>query len=127
MRSLDLSGTFETQGDSTLLNLKLKAQNMPVKDIESVLPAAGIALPNGASLQQGTANANLNASGPVDKLVTTGNVGLFNAVLAGFDLGSKLSALSAFTGVKPGNGTTSIQKLTSNLRAAPEGTSSLRC
>ncbi len=28
-----LAGTFETQGDSTRLNLKLNAQNMPVKDL----------------------------------------------------------------------------------------------
>jgi len=116
-----LTGTFETQGDSTRLNLKLNAQNMPVKDVQSVLPAAGIVLPKGASLQQGTLNANLNSSGPLDKLVTTGDVGLFNATLTGFDLGSKLSALSAFTGAKSGNGNTSIEKLTSNVRAAPEG------
>ncbi len=116
-----LAGTFETQGDSTHLNLKLNAQNMPVKDLESVLPAAGIVLPKGASLQQGTLNANLNASGPMGKLVTTGDFGLFNAVLTGFDIGSKLNELSTFTGAKGGNGTTSIEKLTSNVRAAPEG------
>jgi AsmA protein len=116
-----LNGTFENQGDSIHLNLKLNAQNMPVKDVESVLPAAGVVLPKGASLQQGTLNASLNASGPLDKLVTTGNVGLFNAVLTGFDLGSQLSALSAFTGAKGGNGNTSIEKLTSDVRAAPEG------
>jgi AsmA protein len=57
----------------------------------------------------------------LDKLVTTGDVGLFNATLTGFDLGSKLSVLSAFSGAKSGNGNTSIEKLTSNLRAAPEG------
>jgi len=116
-----LVGTFESQGDSMHLNLKLNAQNMPVKDLQPALPAAGIVLPKGASLQQGTLNANLNASGPMDKLVTTGDVGLFNAMLTGFDVGSKLSALSAFTGAKSGNGTTSIEKLTSNVRAAPEG------
>jgi AsmA protein len=116
-----VTGTFENHVDSTALNLKLNGQNMPVKDLESVLPAAGITLPKGASLQQGTLNADLNASGPADKLVTTGNVGLFNAVLSGFDVGSKLSELSAFTGAKSGNGNTSIQKLTTNLRAAPEG------
>ncbi len=116
-----LAGTFEKQGDSTLLNLKLNAQNMPVKDLQPVLPAAGVVLPQGTSLQQGTLNANLNASGPMDKLVTTGDFGLFNAVLTGFDLRSKLSALSTFTGAKGGNGTTTIEKLTSNVRAAPEG------
>ncbi|MGA2963140.1 MAG: AsmA family protein [Candidatus Korobacteraceae bacterium] len=116
-----LTGTFENQGDSMRLNLKLNAQNMPVKDLQSDLPAAGIVLPKGASLQQGTVNANLNAAGPADKLVTTGDVGLFNATLTGFDLGAQLSAVSAFTGTKSGNGSTSIEKLTTNLRAAPEG------
>jgi AsmA protein len=89
--------------------------------VQSVLPAAGIVLPKGTSFQQGTLNANLNASGPLDKLVTTGDVGLFNAILTGFDVESKLSALSALSGAKGGNGNTSIEKLTSNLRAAPEG------
>jgi len=117
-----VSGTFQNQLDSIVLNLKLNGENMPAKDVQSVLPALGLSLPNGASLQQGTVNANLASSGPMDKLVTTGNVGVFNAVLAGFDLASKLSALSAFTGMKSGNGSTSIEKLTTNLRNAPEGT-----
>jgi AsmA protein len=116
-----LAGTFENKGDSPRLNLKLTAQNMPVTDLQSVLPAAGIVLPKGAALRQGTLSANLNATGPADKLVTTGDVGLFNATLTGFDLGSKLSALSTFTGAKGEGGNTSIEKLTSNLRAAPEG------
>ena len=53
--------------------------------------------------------------------MTTGNVGLFNAKLAGFDMGSKIAALSAFSGIKGSGGDTSIQKLTSQLRVASEG------
>lgn len=117
-----LAGTFETRGEATAVNLKLNATNMPVKDLETVLPAAGIMLPKGASLEQGTLSTNLVSSGPADKLVTSGDVGLYNAKIAGFDLGSKLSALSALSGSKgSGGGDTVIEKLTSNLHAAPEG------
>src|SRR6202012_208581 len=76
--------------------------------------------PKGPSLQQGTLSTNLNLNGPTDKLVTTGNVGLFGAKLAGFDLGSKLSSISALTGVKTVQDL-SIEKMTSNVRVAPDG------
>jgi AsmA protein len=53
--------------------------------------------------------------------VTNGNVGLFNAKLAGFDMGSKMAAVSAFSGIQTSGRDTSIQKLTTNMRVAPEG------
>ena len=51
---------------------------------------------------------------------TSGNVGLFNAQLAGFDVNSKMSAITKLTGGHGSNDTT-IQKFTSNVRVAPEG------
>ncbi len=96
------------------------AKDMPAKDLEAFLPALGINVPKGASLQAGTLNADLNLNGPINKLVTTGTVGLFNGKLAGFDLGSKMSAISALTGVKTGKDL-DIEKLTTNLRMAPDG------
>ena len=115
-----LSGTFDRRGESTVLDMKLDGQNVPVQALQAALPALGIILPKGSSLQTGTLSTNLNIQGPLDRLVTTGNVGLFNAKLAGFDMGSKIAALSAFSGIK-GSGDTSIQKLTSQLRVASEG------
>jgi AsmA protein len=115
-----LNGTYQTAGEATVLNIKLDGQNMPAKDLESFLPALGINLPKGATLQAGTLNANLNLTGPTNKLVTTGNVGLFGAKLAGFDLGSKMSAISSLTGIKTGKDL-EIEKLTTNLRMAPDG------
>jgi len=93
---------------------------MPAKDLEAFLPALGVNLPKGASIQGGTMNANLTISGPTNKLVTTGNVGLFSAKLGGFDLGAKMAAISALTGVKTGKDL-DIEKLTTNLRMAPNG------
>jgi AsmA protein len=116
----NLSGTYEIPGDEAVLHIKVEGQNMPARDLQAFLPALGINLPTGASLQAGTLSTNLNLAGPTNKLVTTGNVGLFGAKLAGFDLGSKLSAISSLTGVKTGKDL-EIEKMTTGLRMAPEG------
>jgi AsmA protein len=62
----------------------------------------------------------LGIAGPVEKLVITGPIRLANTRLAGFDLGSKLSAISALSGAKTGSDTT-IQNLSTDARVAPEG------
>jgi AsmA protein len=118
--ALNLSGTYEVPAEGAVLHIKVDGQSLPVKDLQAFLPALGVNLPKGASLQQGTLNTTLNLNGPTDKLVTSGNVGLFGAKLAGFDLGSKLSSVSALTGIKTGQDL-SIEKMTTNLRMAPEG------
>jgi AsmA protein len=115
-----LSGTYLSPDDTTVVNMKLDGQNMPASDLQAFLPALGINLPKGASLASGTLSANLNIQGPTNKLITTGNVGLYSAKLAGFDLGSKLSAISALTGAKTGSDLI-IEKLTTNVRMAPDG------
>jgi AsmA protein len=115
-----LSGTFEVPTDGAILHIKVEGKDMPAKDLQAFLPALGIHMPTGASLQAGTLSTNLELAGPTNKVVTTGNVGLYAAKLAGFDLGSKLSAISALTGVKSGSDLV-IEKLTSNLRMAPDG------
>ncbi len=115
-----LNGTYESAGEATVVNIKLDAKDMPAKDLEAFLPALGIHLPQGASLQAGTLSSDLNVTGPTNKLVITGNVGLFNGVLAGFDLGSRTSEISALTGLKTGKDL-AIEKLTTNLRMAPDG------
>jgi hypothetical protein len=93
---------------------------MPVKDLQAFLPALGINIPKGASLTAGMLNSDLEIIGPTNKLVITGNIGLFNGKLAGFDLGSKMSAVTALTGIKTGSDLL-VDKLTSDIRMAPEG------
>jgi AsmA protein len=115
-----LGGTYKTEGEATVVKIKLDAKDMPARDLQAFLPALGINVPKGASLQAGTLNADLNITGPTNRLVTTGNVGLFNGVLAGFDLGSRTTEISALTGLKTGKDL-QIEKLTTNLRMAPDG------
>ena len=115
-----LLGSYQMQGASTLLNMRLNGQGMPVDDLEAMLPAVGVALPSGSSLSGGTLSANLNISGASDKPVITGPLKLTDTKLAGFDLGSKLSSISKFTGGKTGSDT-SIQNLSTALRFAADG------
>jgi AsmA protein len=115
-----VSGTYNNAGESTILNVKLDGQNMPAKDLAAFLPAIGIHLPNGASIESGTLSENLSMAGPSTNLVTSGNAGIFSVKLAGFDLGSKMSSISALTGLKSGKDL-DIEKMTSNLRMTRDG------
>ncbi|HEX8799649.1 MAG TPA: AsmA family protein, partial [Terriglobales bacterium] len=115
-----VSGTFDNKGNTVTLNLKVDGQNLPVTDLEAALPAFGVVLPKGSSLKSGTASTNVTVQGPADKTVTTGNVGLYNAQLAGFDVSSKMATITKFTGGH-GSTDTTIQKFTANVRVAPEG------
>ena len=115
-----LHGTYAAKGEETEVDLKLSSDAMPAKDLEAFLPAIGVNLPKGASLTAGTLSTNLNIKGPTNKLVTDGTIGLFNGKLSGFDLGSKMSAITALTGLKTGKDL-EIEKMTTNVHMAPTG------
>jgi AsmA protein len=115
-----LTGTYQSQGEATILNMKLNADGMPVDDLQTMLPALGIVLPSGSKLQGGTLSVNVGISGPVDKLVIVGPIRLAQTKLAGFNLSSKMSAISALSGSQSGSDT-SIQNLSTDARVAPEG------
>ena len=116
-----LTGTYDAHGTPTTVNLKLNGQGLPVDDLEAMLPAVGVTLPSGSQLKGGTLQTDLTMTGPVDKLVTAGTVRLENSALQGFNLGSKLSSISALSG-KSQQKDTVIQNFSANVRVAPEGT-----
>lgn len=115
-----LSGTYNTAAETTLVQVRMRASDMPASDLQAFLPALDLTLPKGSSLQAGTLNADLQIAGPVNKLVISGNVGMVNARLAGFDLGSKMSAVAALAGFKSAKDL-EIERLTTDLRVAPSG------
>src|SRR2546430_3512234 len=98
---------------------------MPVDDLQAMLPPLGVILPSGSSLQGGPLSDNVGIAGPVDKLVITGPIRLAQTKLAGFNLASKMSAISALSGAQTGQDT-SIQNLSTDAhvgarwRAHPE-------
>jgi AsmA protein len=120
-----LTGTYDTSGTAAKVDMKLNGSGMPVQDLEGILPAVGVTLPSGAALTSGGLNLNLTITGPVDKLVVAGPVDLSNGKLSGFNLKSKLGALSSFTGLGGGGGggsDTEIQKLSATIHFDPSGT-----
>ena len=116
----NLGGTYKSVGEDFVVDMKINGQNLPATDLESFLPALGINLPSGSRLSAGTLNADLHVTGPTNKLVTDGTIGLFNGKLAGFNLGQKMSSVSSLAGLKTGNDL-EIQKFTSNVHMAPTG------
>ena len=115
-----VGGNYAEQGEATVVHLKMTANNMPMQEIQGLLPAFGVTLPAGSSLQGGTVTANLAIDGPLDHLVVTGPLNVANTRLAGFSFASKMSAFAALAGVHGGN-ETDIQTLSSDLRIAPDG------
>jgi AsmA protein len=115
------SGTLGAKGEDIVANLKIQGKNMAVNDVEGLLPALGVVLPSGASLQGGNINMDLKAQGPLDRLVIDGPVSITGTHLSGFNLASKLGALAAFTGGKAGSTDTLIQTFSSALRMSPDG------
>jgi AsmA protein len=116
-----LSGTYDAHGIPTSVNLKLSGPGLPVDSLEAMLPAFGVNLPPGSQLKGGKLTLDFSTVGPVDKLVTVGSVRLENSSLAGFNLGSKLSSISALPGKSLQNNT-KIQNFSANLRVARDGT-----
>ena len=119
-----VTGGYEVASETPTVQMKMNGQAMPISDLEAMLPAIGVTLPSGASLQGGSLDLNLSINGPVDKLVIAGPVNLSNGKLAGFSMKSKLGALSSFTGLGGGGGgsDTDIQKLSADLHQDPSGT-----
>jgi AsmA protein len=114
------SGTLNAKGEDTLANLKIVGKNMAVNDVEGLLPALGVVLPSGSSLQGGNINMDLNATGPLDRLVVDGPIKIEGTHLSGYNLASKLGSIAAFTGNK-GSTDTLIQTFSSAMHVAPEG------
>jgi AsmA protein len=116
-----LTGTYAEEGQSMVLSMKLAGPDMPVPELEGMLPAVGVVLPSGASLQGGTASVELSMNGPADSLITTGSLSVNNTRLVGFDLPKKMSSIEKLAGIKAGPDT-DIQTLSADFRSSPEGT-----
>lgn len=118
--TVNAGGTLEAKGADTIAHMKVQGKDLAVNDVQALLPAFGVVLPSGASLQGGTINMDMAAEGPLDRLVITGPLAINGTHLTGFDLGAKLGGLAALTGIKQSSDTL-IQTVSSALHVAPEG------
>ena len=117
--TVHVNGTYAMTGQQTTLALHLAAPNLPINQVEALLPAVGVRLPSGSSLQGGTLTANLAITGPATAVTISGPVQVDNTRLAGFDLSSKIGGLKPVSGSQGG---TQIQTLRANVNSSPQGT-----
>jgi AsmA protein len=115
-----LAGTYAEHGESMDVKMTLAGSNMVATDLASLLPAFGVVLPSGSSIQGGTLNVKLTSEGPADKLVTSGDLALTGVRLAGFDLGKKMAVVEKLAGMKT-TPDMNIQTASTNVRMGPEG------
>jgi AsmA protein len=117
--AVHVNGTYAMTGPQVTLALHLAAPNLPINQVEALLPAAGVRLPSGSSLQGGTLTANLEITGPANAPTISGPVEVDNTKLAGFDLSSKIGGLKPVSGSQGG---TQIQTVRANVNSSSQGT-----
>jgi AsmA protein len=106
--------------DHVVVHLKFNGQQIPGEGVQGLLQILGVSLPPGSSLRGGVLNADLASDGPLERLVTTGDVSVSNVSFSGFNLASKLGAMAALGGVAGGSDTV-IRSMSSKIRVAVEG------
>jgi AsmA protein len=114
-----VNGTYAIKSTQTTLALHLAAPNLPIDQVEALLPAFGVRLPSGSRLQGGTLTANFSIDGPATAAIISGPVQVDNTRLTGFDLSSKIGGLKPVSGSQGG---TQIQTLRADLNSSPQGT-----
>ena len=119
---VNLNGTYRLNEESPVISVKLAGGKMALTELATILPALDIVLPAGSTIERGTLSVDLASLGPVDRLVTTGSINVDDARLNNFDLGSKMKTIQQLAGIQAEPRTT-IQTLSANVAASPEGTS----
>ncbi len=121
--AIHVSGTYEPVAEGAAnpgVKLKLSGQALPVDDLQPLMTAAGVRLPNNSVLRGGTLGLNLAIAGQAKALVIIGEVDADKTRLVGFDVGSKIHGIAALSGVKTGD-TTDIQSLRAHVRMSNAG------
>lgn len=114
-----VTGTYKMSTQGVNLDLHLAAPNLPVDQVEQLLPVVGVRLPSGSSLHGGTLTATLAISGPATASTIAGPVEVDNTTLTGFNLASKIEGLNPFGG---NSNVTAIQKLATTVNSSPQTT-----
>ena len=121
--AIHANGTYQfipSEAEDPLLNLKLTGENLPIDELQPLMTAAAVRMPNGSVLKGGTLSLNLAVHGQAKALAISGPIALANTRLVGFDVGSKIHGIAALSGVKTGD-TTEFERLRLNVRMTNAG------
>jgi AsmA protein len=115
-----LNGSFDAHREELLIKMKLHGSGMPVQDLKDLLPAFGVMLPKGATLEGGTLKTDLMVDGPLNKMVIAGTAEISRTCLTGYDLSGKMALVAKLAGFQP-NPRTDIEKFVTSMHYTTEG------
>jgi AsmA protein len=121
--AIHITGTYqpvEEGADDPMLALKLAGQGLPIDNLQQLMTATGIRLPNNSKLHGGAVSLNLAINGQAKALTIAGPIAAENTRLVGFDVGSKIHGVAALSGMKTGD-TTDFQKLRADVHITNAG------
>ncbi len=121
--AIHVTGTYQPLADGSedpVLDLKMTGQSLPIDNLQSLMTAMGIRLPNNAVLKGGTLGLDMSMKGQAKALTIAGNIAADNTKMVGFDVGSKIHGIAALSGVKTGD-TTNIATLRATVRITNAG------
>ncbi|WP_260735272.1 AsmA family protein [Tunturiibacter lichenicola] len=121
--AIHIKGNYQLAANVPVFDLKLLAQSVPINDLQALMPAIGVKLPNGATLKGGTLSAKFTIKGTPTDNVIVGSYEIKNTKLVGYDLGSKIAGIAALGGIKTGD-TTAIDISRANVRITKSGSES---
>jgi len=121
--AIHIKGAYQLSENLPVFDLKLLAQSVPIDDLQALMPAVGVRLPNGAVLKGGTLSANFDIKGSAKDNVIAGSYEIKNTQLVGYDLGSKIVGIAALGGIKTGD-TTAIDISSADMRITKSGSES---
>jgi AsmA protein len=121
--AIHIKGDYQLAANVPVFDLKLLAQSVPINDLQALMPAVGVRLPDGAILRGGTLSANFTIKGSPKDNVIVGSYEIKDTKLVGYDLGSKIAGIAALGGIKTGD-TTAIDISRADVRITKSGSES---
>jgi len=116
-----MTGTVQSHGDSTAVNLQLSGSDVPVDEIKGLIPSLGLKLPTGSHLQGGNLSMKVAVTGTPASPVIAGSLQLANTTLAGFNLSAHLTSGAGFGGAGASAPDLVLSSLELNLKATRAG------
>jgi AsmA protein len=119
-----MTGTIQNKANERVANLRLTGTNVPIDDIQAVLPSAAVRLPLGSHLQGGTLSINFILTGPLVSPTLSGHVQVADTKLVGYNLGAQLGSMASFAGKAISQPDTFIHRLSCDEKVTLAGTTS---
>jgi AsmA protein len=92
------TGTFQDNNGKQLVDLHLIGTDLPMDDLQSIVPALAVKTPYNSTMRGGSATAKLHVTGSPANPTITGHISTVDTTQVGFNLGAQLGSIAAFAG-----------------------------